>query len=275
MNEDPCAGPCNSRARKAWKDYEAALAVWKTADETYEAAIQAGADDAGDRPEHPAEPNIKVWYGDPVFCRRCASNIRTALAGLDHLAGLLAAQVDGMRGLPSMEKETTGKRGKASTAPSVDPGVDDLDEMFRFLTGAEDWWRQVNPSYGPRPYMGEAGEQPLHAGSHPRSRTLGWLGDHFTEILQHAGCGQFGLQVLLWERRLQDATKSRPELRHLAARCPRPHCGQRTLFRRDDGGAECRNPDCRAVMYGDEYEEVRDEDLKRGGKPAGEMKEAS
>jgi hypothetical protein len=265
MNEDPCCGPCNSRARTAWRDYETALAAWRTANEAYETAVRAGADDAGERPEHPAEPGIKVWYGNPVFCRRCTSAVISALANLDHLASLLQADLDGMRGLPSAERENAGKRGKGSTAPSPDPWIEDLDELFRALTGVEDWWR-TQRGYGPRPYMGQAGEQPLHAGSHPRSRTLAWLGDHIGDMLEHPECGPRGLLLLLWERKLQTATKSRPEPGRLAARCPR--CKHRTLFGRDDGNVECRDPDCRRVMNRDEYEEVRDEDLKQSTGPA-------
>lgn len=270
MAEKPCPSTCNSRARKAWKQYEADVSQWRKDLDAYAIAQHTA---EGDAPTLPDEPDIRVVMGDPVFCRRCASAVTSALGELDHLAGLLQADIDGMRGLPSMEKETTGKRGKASVAESVDPRVDDLDELYRMLTAAEDWWREVR-GYGARPYVGEVGEQPLHAGSHPRSRTLGWLGDHVGDILQHPDCAKFGLGVLAWQRRLQVDTKATPEPTRRAAHCPR--CHRRSLWGRDDKNVECRNPDCRRVMDADEYDEVREADLERGGKPADhDMQEAS
>lgn len=258
MTKVPCIGPCNSKARRAWSDYERAFAAWQTTYDAYAEAMEAGTAE-GDPPEPPAEPNIPVVAGAPVLCRRCTTAVLSALSELDHLAGQLQANIDGHRGQAGSDQEQTGKRGKASTTPSVDPRVDELDALYRDLTAAEDWWRGVR-GYSARPYMGEKGEQPLHAGSHPRSMTLSWLGERIDQILLHPDCGKFGLQLLVWQRRLRELTHSAPIPRRRAAHCP--ECGRATLFRCDHGDTECHNPDCRKVLHEEEYEAALAKELQ-------------
>lgn len=251
MEPTPCPGPCNNRARRAWKDYETAWAAWEKAYDAHAAALEAGKD-AGDPPEPPAEPTNTVVQGDPVFCHTDNTRIRAALGELDQLAGQLQADIDGQRGAPGTEQEKTGKRGKASTTQSVDPRVDDLDELYRALAKIEDEWRAFR-GYAPRPYMGDAGEQPLHAGANPRNKTIGFLVDEAPAMLLHPGCVKFGLGVLAWQRLLQGATHSQPIPVRRPGRCP--ECKTTgTLFRRADGFTECRKPGCPRVLSEDDYE---------------------
>lgn len=271
MTDRPCPSKCNARARKAWKDYESAVAAWRKAYDAFAAAHAAGTAE-GDAPEVPAEPTIRIIYGDPVFCRRCTAKVKTALGEIDQAAGMLQAEIDGMRGVPGREKERVGKRGKASTTESPDNRVDGLDALYRMLAAAEDWWRGIR-GHGPRPYMGEAGEQPLHAGAHPRSRTLGYLREHVGDILLHPDSPTFAANVLQAHEWLASETDSKPIPKRRAARCD--VCGWRALYDRGDSHIECRTPDCPRVMTEGEYEVLLARQLNGSGHEHTDMQEAS
>ena len=215
-----CPGPCNRRYREAVDAYDAAVAA-------YEHVMSlAGTLRVGWHP--PERPSINPALGDPVWCGRCASLIRSALAELDDLASLLAAASDGHRGSAWHGNRIPSQIAKRSTAPSPSPIADTLDELYGALVKVEDDWREFR-GYPPRSRRDRGG--------HARRLAIVFLLDELDAILAHPGSIYFGAATLAWQRRLRAISHSDPVGRHSPIRCPR--CGEHSVRRGDDGYYEC------------------------------------
>lgn len=233
-----CAGPCNARWRKARADYDKALAAYRAAAAAWAEELAAG-QDVGDAPAPPAEPEITPVAGDPVWCKRCTTTIRRALAELDDLAAAIEAEADGFRSAGSRER-TGSRRGSSGRSPS--PAGDTLDEMYRFLTTVEDQWREAR-GLGTRPHRSDPEARPL---------CIKWLMTQLDNILAHPGSVAFGKGLLAWQHRLRELAHAEPVASgRPAVRCPR--CDRRSLRRRDDGYTECARPDCGRLLNEKEY----------------------
>lgn len=234
-----CPGQCNGSAREAYAAWRKALAVYEQAAATW-AALPAGR--RGMAPARPEPPVIARALGDPVWCARCVARIRSALAEIDDLAALLAANIDGHSG---GRGAGTGRISGSAEPPSPSPAVDLLDALYGALVDLEDHWR-ARRRYPPRP--SRAG-RPGSRGAHARTRTISWLLGQLDAMLAQPDSARLGADVLAWRHRLQRATSSAPERRRREARCPK--CARRALRTRDDGDIRCGR--CGHTLTEDEY----------------------
>lgn len=226
-----CPGRENDAWRRATVDYHQALLNWQNTPEQQR----------GDRP---TRPDHTPTTGDPIWCRRCTATIRARLNTLDDLAALAAATADGNRGTGDREKVAG-----STEPPSPSPTQNMLDELYRDLVDLEDWHRD-EMRYDRRPQRGNAG-----AGA--RTLVIAWLAAHLDTILRRPGATDAGHTILHWHRRLQAATKSKPDTIRLPTRCPR--CDLRSLRRKDDGYIHCDNQSCGRLMSETEHDEVADQ----------------
>jgi ribosomal protein L37AE/L43A len=257
-HEGACPGPCNRTYRKAVDRYDAAVEVYKQAMTKWASRRPAK---RGERPERPELPTVVPVLGDPMWSARCCSLIRAALAELDDLASLLAASSDGHRGGAPRGNQKTGHVGKSSSAASLSPIADTLDELFGALVKVEDDWREFR-RYPGRPSRGRGG--------HARRLSITFLLDELDAILTHSGSLQFGLATLSWQRRLRSLTKSDPVAVQSPIRCPR--CGERgRVQREDDGYYKCGS--CQRLMTQQEHDREFDEQAR--AQEAAEMAGAS
>ncbi|MCK2219720.1 hypothetical protein MF672_038885 [Actinomadura sp. ATCC 31491] len=255
IREDACPGPCANAARKAWEAYDQAvtrhdyemllhldalehhrhaLAAWRVP------LILPVEPQPSARPE---PPTIPVPIGQPVWCSRCPRIIRHALAELDDTAAVLAAGVDGHRGAAM-----SGPNGvKPLDHRQI---VDELDELFGFLTEVEDQWRAAR-GYPERPRRAR--------GAHARAVSVGWLLGQMDDMLLDPWSVEVGLDILRWQRRLRGMTKSDPTSNRSPIECPR--CRERQIGKTDDGYWQCKS--CGRLMnedeYGDEYAKQAEE----------------
>jgi hypothetical protein len=203
ISSDACAGPCNHQARKAAAAYDQALDAHIVEVDKWIAAGRHG-----DCPPAPAEPVIECTPGDPLWCARCKSLVRSALLDLDVLASELAARADGHRG-----RVTEGRVSGSKGAPSPSPTADALDKLYGFLADVEDEWRHTC-DYAPRVNR-------THRGAHPRSRTIGWLSERLGDILADDDHIKTGLDILRWEIVLRALANEEPIGSTSPIRCPR------------------------------------------------------
>lgn len=227
ITDQACPGPCNAQARAAWASYDDAAAL-------HAAEMQLHTD--GPRPEPPQPPSVPVTPGQPVWCPRCARLLRAALQELDDIAAMLAAGVDGHR-----EAALAGPNG---TKPMQHTAIiETLDELLGWLFQAEDEWRRYR-GYAPRPHRAR--------GAHARAMSVGWLAEHWGDLLLDRWSETVGLEVLRWQRRLRALAKADPTSRRSPIECPR--CRERQVQRRDDYW-ECAS--CGRLMneteHNDEY----------------------
>lgn len=252
MDDGVCPGTCNSGYRRAWQAYDAACDQWVAAEEAHAAWRRANSTDpvtAGEEPERserPEEPAVKPWWGEPIFCQRCAAQIRSALASLDDLASLRLLLADGYQ----TPGDALGERVRSTkTAPTASPGYDDLEELIGWLRDWETAYRDSQGWHHP-PYRGRDAPALTSA--------VAWMLARLDRVLAHPDIGpEFGREVLGWHHRLQQATKTRPPMTHKPLPCPR--CKRRSLFAHDDETVRCSNIDCNRVMSKREYEEYEDE----------------
>ncbi|HEX2315157.1 MAG TPA: hypothetical protein VHJ17_15550 [Thermomonospora sp.] len=165
----PCPGPCNSPRQRSRRPAGAPVA------------------------------------GDPVWCRRCQSLLRTRLAELDDLAARLGGALDERR--RGGAEKVSGTRGR----PSPSPAVDDLDELLHTLLGWEDAYRAAR-GFGPRPRRGRYAPT--------LAACVAWLGAHLDGLLTFAGARDFGEEVLTLHRRLNSRTAPDAPRRRPATPCP-------------------------------------------------------
>lgn len=224
MTGVPCPGSCNAGYRRAQAEYRRALAVWATTDPVLR----------GDRP---AEPAVRPVPGQPVWCGRCASRIRQALAELDDLAALLAASADGYPAGPG--EHVGGSPDPASPSPAADV----VEELWSTLHRWETAYRGTDPQ-ARRGWLADA-----------LTTTVAWLGHHLDGLLAHPDIApDFGREVLDWHRRLVDQVRAGTDVHRKRVPCPR--CGWLTLtWREGDDHVACQNRDCGRLLTLDEYDE--------------------
>jgi hypothetical protein len=251
--EQICGGRCNNAYRKAVAAYETAVTEWMDAEETYphrldawqNAVAQMGEEAAGPAPqrrERPAEPDIRPWYGEPIWCRGCKASITRCLSDLEDLMSLRLAMTDGYEQPGRHGERVTGSKEQRSQSPAQD----DLDDVVRWLVGWENAYRQ---SQGARmaSYVGTNAPALMTV----VSRLMPLL----DAILAHPDLAQdFGEEVFREHARLQRLTTTRPALRRKPLPCPK--CEHLSLFLRDDETVRCarEQENCGLIMSPKEYE---------------------
>jgi hypothetical protein len=259
MIEQICDGKCNNGYRKAVAAYETAVAEWMDAEETYPERLDAWQNDvaqvgeeaagpAPERQERPAEPDIRPWYGEPLWCRRCSASIRACLADIEDLMSLRLAMTDGYEQPGRHGERVGGSKEQRSSSPAHD----DLDDMIRWLAGWENAYREAQ---GARmaSYVGVNAPALMTL----VSRLLPLL----DAILAHPDLAhEFGGEVFREHARLQRLTTTRPPMRHKPLPCPR--CQRLSLFLHDDETVRCQSSeavDCGRIMTAGEYAEYEEE----------------
>jgi len=232
---DPCPGPCNRAHRTNLQARARAVQEWEGAREAWQAA---GSPDPA--PEPPAPVLTKAHLGDPLWCRRCTGAVRAALADLDTLAAITAANADGYRTRTGPTDEPT----TSTEPPSPSPAADLLDELYSDLSLIERTWRDLH-DYGPPPARTR--------GASALTGTIARLGRHLDDLLTWTGSEEWGLTVLRWQRVLQHTTRTRPSRQRRTLPCPR--CDRRTLIAEQDRGlVRCETPACGHTMTAAEYD---------------------
>ena len=235
MTQDgTCQGPCNSRYRRAQKDYKAALAAY----DSVMARLSAGAALSRPEPRRPEPPEIVPWHGSPHFCLQCTSQVRAELAELDMAACIVAASADGHREAGT-ESKVTGSHERESASPSAD----DADELASALRGWVSALQGTDPR-GRRDFL-----------AMEVTASAAWLLGHFDSLIIHPDFGaDFGLEMRWWHRRLLDTGKAGIVWHKKPMPCGR--C-QHMSLRQEDGAkyVECsRKNECGRLMSLDEYE---------------------
>jgi hypothetical protein len=210
----PCAGPCNSRARKAQAAldaYAAEVAAWQ-------------GNPTGPPPEEPEVEVVSPWPGDPIFCARCTALIRHELKELDELACRRIAEADGHRRAPGGER-VGGSRG----TPSPSAPADDVDELASMLRGWESVARGKDSTPPRRGFL-----------AREVTNCVDWLVAHFDEVIAAGYAPDFALEVRQWHKRLCTVEKAGTGRHHLPVPCPR--CGEKSLETLDGAEfVECTN----------------------------------
>lgn len=219
ISTDACAGPCNATARRLIATYEAALDDYVTLLDEWIAGGQRGKE-----PPEPVEPEVNVYDGEPLFCRRCRALVRAALLDVDQLATELSARSDGHRGT-LQEGRVSGSRTSGSPSPTADL----LDKLYGDLTDVEDEWRQ-RWGFAPRTHR-------AHRGADPRSRCVAWLSERLDGILAAPEHVPFAARVLNWEVVLRNRLAEDPVGSKSPARCT--HCDARRIVRQREGYWQC------------------------------------
>lgn len=224
-NDIICIGPCN----RAWRDAEVA----------YQRAVKDWLDtDPNERGDRPARHTLTAFLGEPIWCTRCASGIKTSLAELDDLAAIYAAEADGHRSTPGSEP-VSGSKGRRSPSPVTD----DLDELYSELHGWETAYRGTDPQPR-RGYLADS-----------ITTVVAWLVTHFDQVIAHEGIAvDFGQDVRRWHRTLRNKTRTGTGKHSKTRPCPR--CDLRSLtWQEGDPYVRCENIDCGRMMTLDEYDE--------------------
>jgi DNA-directed RNA polymerase subunit RPC12/RpoP len=240
-----CVGPCNHRAREAWKTYHNAREEHANA---MDAWVKAGR--TGDAPRAPEPPEVRFFPGDPLMCGRCKAMALRALLDLDMLAGTVAAASDGHRGRGHSESPVSGSKARPSTSPTGDL----LDKMLGSLLDAEDEWRQTC-GYAPRDFREQRG-------NHRRSRTIGWLAEHLDALLADPDMVPFYRTVLNWETVLRKAAKDDAGKTNI--RCTK--CSQRRVSW-DEESRHYRCGSCSTLISQKEHDRQEHEELGEAAAP--------
>jgi hypothetical protein len=260
--EQICPGRCNNGYRKAMAAYDTALTRWTDAEETYPRRLaewknavsemgEENADPKPERTERPIPPDVRPWYGEPIWCRRCAASITRCLSDLEDLMNLRMKMTDGYE-QPGQVERVTGSKEQRSQSPAQD----DLDDMVRWLVGWENTYRD---SQGVRmaPYIGVNAPALMTA----ISRLLPLV----DAILAHPDLAvSFGEEIFQEHSRLQRLTTTRPPMKHKPLPCPR--CQRLSLFLHDDETVRCQpseTVDCGRIMTAREYAEYEEESMRQ------------
>ena len=220
-SEVPCAGPCNSRYRKARAEFDAALAAYNPLDP---------------HQSRPVPAEVYPVYGDP-WCSRCKSQIHEQLSQLDDLAALLAAMP------PSVNARSDDKAGKVSGSkaePSPSSRMDDMLELGEWLRN----WESAFRGEDPKPQRGWLASE--------ITTITAWLVLHFDKSITHPDLGlDFGREIRRWNRELQEKARAGQVDKHVKRPCPR--CNLYTLWARDgEDYIRCINDDCNRRMTREE-----------------------
>ena len=250
MSERICAGKCNSRWRREQDAYREALETWHRDMAERQEALAKG-EDVGPEPERPAEPNLRPWAGDPIWCSTDSTSIRAALVDLDEQMGLVLLAADGYGSL-SLQERVASSPEPASPSPAHDT----LDDLVDWLGEWEDAYRK-SQRLSAKPYRGVSAPA--------LSSAIAWLTTHLDGILAHPEHAEgFGVGVLKWRSILESAAKAKPRRITKPLRCPQCHLATLSQLEGEDR-VECRNRDCGAnrggpvVMTVSEYEGLASE----------------
>lgn len=220
----PCPGPCNTQYRKAQDAFTEALKAYDPLDPAQ---------------SRPLPPETRPWPGDPVWCGRCASRIRTCLSELDDAAAILLASADGHRP-QSGEQRVGGTRED----PGPSAAGDDLEDLGAMLSGWEDSYRDLKHWPSP-PRRGFLASQVTSCAA--------WLMLHLDGILSAPIAEAFGAEVMQWHREITGKGKEGARTLRKPMRCP----GCQLLMLTWTEGEEtvqCGNRECGKIMLLPEYE---------------------
>ena len=233
MSQDGyCPGSCNNQYRKAQALYKEALRSYGLAMEHWQPAT------AVPEPQKPEPPEIKPWYGEPVYCPRCRATIHRELAELDDLAALHAVQEPSLGGF---DPDGPGRVGGSQDPRSPSSVTDDLDE----LAGHIREWEGIIRGQDPRPRRGFLASE--------ITTVIAWLSAHFDSIIVREDIAEdFGTEVRRWHRELLSKVKAGSGRKHLKKPCPR--CRLYTLWQGDGKTyIECVNEDCGRKLTREEF----------------------
>ncbi|MFI7468175.1 hypothetical protein [Nonomuraea sp. NPDC049646] len=246
MPENSCPGPCNSQARRLHDAYDQAidrhdyemllhldaLERHQHAIATWRAPLIYPAEPTP--PARPEPPTIPVPVGDPVWCSNCPKKIRNALYRINELAPVIYADITGHRGAAP-----TGPNGRRT--PDSKTVIERLDEMYGDLSAIANFWKE---------YRRHPVRPSLNRGADARQLVIAYLLEQLDHIVLHPGSVDFGLNVLLWEKRLTAMAKADPVARHSPIACPR--CREPKVYRGDDGYYTCKS--CGRLLNQEEHD---------------------
>ena len=238
---EACPGSCNSRWREAREAFKQALDAY---------GREGILDPNQTRPE---PPSIQPVLGDPVWCGRCASRIRSDLADLDELAAMLGWVADGHAA--SAGSDAGRVSGTAETMSPSD-AADELADLMNVLTEHENAYREQVLAIGTPPRRGF-----LAATS---TQCIAWLGHHLDDILTSSIAEGFGADVLAWHTVWKRQAKAGTRKLTKPMRCPA--CQLLMLvWQEGENRVDCANPDCGRVLSYADYENLVEE---KAGRPA-------
>ncbi|MDH2424775.1 hypothetical protein [Sphaerisporangium sp. TRM90804] len=250
MSERACVGNCNRRVRAEQDAHSEAIDAWHAHQLARAEAIDAGQDpdeDPGPETDPPAEPTLRPYAGNPIWCLTDAAAVRSALVDLDEKMTLHLLAGDG-HGSLNFQDRVSGSAEPGSPSPAHD----DQDELVRWLREWEHAFRE-SQGWPAAPYRGESAPALTSA--------VAWLTAHLDGILSHPDLAEdFGNGVLRWHARLEAATKTRVRPRWIPRDLRCYQCHAKTLAQLEgEDRVECRNPSCGenrggpVVMTLDEY----------------------
>jgi hypothetical protein len=209
-------------------------------------AAHAADPGSGPEPQKPAEPLLRPWIGEPVWCGRCATGIHRELSELDDLIAMLLAVPD-LRGDPGQAGKVSGTRGHRSPSPYAD----DADE----LAGWARAWESAVRGTDPAPRRGYLASE--------LTATLGWLTAHFEPLIANADLAEdFGSEIRAWHKTLAAKGRAGTGKHHKGRPCPR--CTLYTLWWEE--GADyvtCANIDCQRLLSLTEYDDLAEDKVFR------------
>jgi hypothetical protein len=185
-------------------------------------------------PGEPEVPGITPWLGDPVFCPKCAAEIRRRISDIKDLAAEAQAENSGQRKRPPTDR-VSGSRDHAS--PSA---IGDLLDQLGYELRS---WQSVA--------LGQDETPPLIGELLPEIAILcNRLSEiYYTRLITSPDYGEdFGLEMQRWHIRLKTLTTAGKGRHILPLPCHR--CGNRSLevedgatyvecAHREDDGARC------------------------------------
>jgi hypothetical protein len=231
-----CPGSCNN-------DYRRRKAIWEAATETYAARLELLRE--GDPvPDPPQAPDLRPWYGEPVWCMKCHSVIRSELAELDDVAAMvdiippldrLTAKLDGMSVDGTPEERTAS------------PKMDTLEELGDW---ARQWEAIIRGREFTAPRRGYLATQ--------TTTVIAWLTSHLDDVLANADVSEdFGTEVRRWHRELSRRASAGQMSKHLKKPCPR--CNLYTLWVTiGEDYVRCIDVDCSRLLSREEYDSLPD-----------------
>ena len=249
LDDGACIGHCNDRYRRAWADYDRAVAAYDPLDPDT---------------SRPDMPDIRPYPGRP-WCMECASAIRLQLSQLDTLAALRRLEglgADGYAADAGAER-VSGSREQSSPSPSAD----DADDTYRMLAGWEQTYRELRgmPS---APHRGDLADR--------RTECIAWLTERLDAILASDVGEYIGAEILTWHADLKAKTKAGVRTLKKPLRCP---ACRHLLMKWTEGEKDvrCYNPDCGVILSLARYEAIVDsvaEGIRKNGITAEERENA-
>ena len=230
-----CPGSCNNTYRRRLALYESEVAKYAQALETRA--------DSDPIPEPPVPPDLQPWHGEPVWCGKCTSIIRSELAELDDLAALIFS-------IPPLAKPADDGNGRVSgtrDAHSPSARMDDVEDLNEWLRS---WEAAARAEDDPRPRRGILAKE--------STTVTAWLYHHFDVLIFSEDAAQdFGEEIRRWYRDMARRAAAGRMQRHQKKPCPR--CNLYTLWLIiGDDYVRCANEDCGRAMTREEYAGLAD-----------------